>query len=155
MTPPVDLRAVVDEMDAAGDEMTAFINRSTGELITLSQEDIAYTEEDGDHAFLPEWQKESVAKAKKVLADSDFIELPDQFEIHEYSIMERFCFSVSDERVQNALLRAIKGRGAFRHFKDRIFEEGVQEDWFAFREKALKRIAADFLESQGIAFIDE
>ena len=103
----------------------------------------------------PEWQKESVAKAKKVLADSDFIELPDQFEIHEYSIMERFCFSVSDERVQNALLRAIKGRGAFRHFKDRIFEEGVQEDWFAFREKAFKRIAADFLESQGIAFIDE
>ena len=67
MTLPVDLRAVVDEMDAAGDEMTAFINRSTGELITLSQEDISYTEEDGHQAFLPEWQKESVAKAKKVL----------------------------------------------------------------------------------------
>ena len=39
--------------------------------------------------------------------------------------------------------------------KNRIFEEGVREDWFAFREKALKGIATDFLESQGITFIDE
>ncbi len=155
MALPVNLRAVVDEMDAAGDEMTAYINRITGELTTLSQEDISYAEQDGDPAFLPEWQEEIVAKAKKVLADSDSIEMPGRFEIHEYSIMERFCFSVTDERVQNALLRAIKGRGAFRHFKDRIFEESVREDWFAFREKALKGIAAEFLESQGITFIDE
>ena len=69
--------------------------------------------------------------------------------------MERFCYSLDDERLKNVLLRAIAGKGAFRYFKDRVFDEGVREDWFAFRDAALKRIAADFLESRGIAFIDE
>jgi hypothetical protein len=69
--------------------------------------------------------------------------------------MEKFCFSVCDEQVQNALLQAIKGRGAFRRFKDRIIEEDVQEDWFAFRDEARRGIAADFLESQGISFMDD
>ena len=42
-----------------------------------------------------------------------------------------------------------------RRFKDRIVEEDVREDWFAFRDEAHKKIAADFLESQGIPFIDD
>lgn len=30
---PVSLQAVVDEMDVFGDEMTAYINKETGEVI--------------------------------------------------------------------------------------------------------------------------
>ena len=155
MALPVNLQAVVDEMDMAGDEMAAYVNRKTGELITLSDEEISYAEDDDVSSFVLEWQKEMVDRAKTVLADDDYIALPDRFEIHEYSIMERFCFSVCDEQVQNALLQAITGRGAFRRFKDRIVEEDVREDWFAFRDEAHKKIAADFLESQGIPFIDD
>lgn len=155
MALPVNLQAVVDEMDMAGGEMAVYVNRKTGELITLSDEETSYAEDYVVSRFVPEWQKEMVDRAKQVLAGDDYIALPDRFEIHEYSIMERFCFSVCDEQVQNALLQAITGRGAFRRFKDRIIEEGVQEDWFAFRDEAHKEIASDFLESQGIPFIDD
>ena len=155
MALPVKLQAVVDEMDMAGDEMTASVNRETGELVTLGDEEISYSKDDDHSRLIPEWQKEMVDQAKMVLADEDYVALPDQYEIHEYSIIERFCFSVSDERVQNALLRAISGRGAFRRFKDRIIEEDVEQDWFAFRNEALKKIAAGFLESRGIPFIDD
>ncbi len=41
MVLPVNLKAVVDEMDGAGDEMTDYINRKTGKLITLSDEEIS------------------------------------------------------------------------------------------------------------------
>ncbi len=155
MALPVNLQAVVDEMDRAGDEMAAYVNRKTGELVALSDEEISYAEDDDVSRFVLEWQKEMVDQVKNVLADDDYIALPKRFEIHKYSIMERFCFSLCDEQVQNALLQAITGRGAFRRFKDRIIEEDVQEDWFAFRDKALKKIASDFLESQGISFIDD
>ncbi len=155
MSLPVNLRAVMDEMDMAADEMTAYINCKTGELITLTDEDFSYAEDDDTNALIPDWQKELVEKAKMILADDDYIELPGRFEINDYSIMERFCYSVEDERVQNALLQAIKGKGAFRYFKDRIHEEGLHDDWFAFRDNALKQIAADFLKIHEIPHSDE
>ncbi len=159
MVLPVNLQAVVDEMDLPSDEMTAYINRKTGELASFGEEEFSYArrdEDDGEaNELIPEWQQEMAGHAKAVLENDDYVTLPDKFEIHEYAIMERFCHSLDDERVRNALLRAIGGRGAFRSFRDRVSEEGVREDWYAFRGQALKRIAADFLQSHGIACIDE
>ncbi|WP_419903528.1 UPF0158 family protein [Kiloniella sp.] len=91
---------------------------------------------------------------KQVLADDEFIALPDSFEIHEYQIMEHFCYTIEDERVRNTLLLAINGKGAFRRFKDRVFEEAVDANWRRFRDSALKQIAVGFLENQGIAYTD-
>lgn len=51
MALPVKLRAVVDQIEMAGDEMTAYINRKTGDLITLTDEDLSYAEE-GDNNLL-------------------------------------------------------------------------------------------------------
>ena len=82
MALPVNLQAVVDEMDRAGDEMAAYVNRKTGELITLSDEEISYAEDDDVSRFVPEWQQEMVDQAKKVLEDDDYIALPDRFEIN-------------------------------------------------------------------------
>lgn len=155
MALPVKLRAVVDQIDMTGDEMTAYINRKTGDLITLTDEDVSYAEYDDDSRFIPDWQQETVDQAKHVLADDEYIVLPGSFEIHEYKIMERFCYTIEDERVQNILLRVINGKGAFLNFKDRVYEEGIDKDWYRFRDNAFKQIAAGFLESQGIAFTDE
>ncbi len=137
---------IIPELEMAGTEMLGYINRKTGELITLR---------DGDFSSTFDFEEEEAELAKAVEDDDNFIQLPDQFDIHEYAIMERFCYSLEDERIQNALLRAISGRGAFRSFKDRIAEEGVRDDWFAFRDGALKKIAADFLEFENIPFVDE
>ncbi len=155
MVLPVDLNAVIDGMHMVGDEITAYVNRKTGDLTTVSEEELSHAENEGYSLDIPEWQQEIVEEARKVLADDNWIELPDRFDIHEYSIMERFCYSIDDERMQDSLLRAISGKGAFRRFKDRVAELGVRDDWFAFRDAAFKKIAVDFLESRQIAFIDE
>ena len=66
--------------------------------------------------------------------------------------MERFCSEVEDQALRDALLRAIRGRGAFRCFKDVIHERGIAPAWYAFRERALEEIAADWLDANGIAY---
>ena len=153
---PVSLQSVVNEMDIPSDEMTAYINKKTGELFTVSEEETRIIEAGNeDDEFIPEWQKEILPKVREVLESDDFVALPDKFEIHEYSIMERFCLSLPDEALQNELLHAIRGSGAFRRFKAAIYRKEIQDDWYRFRNEALKRIATDFLESEGIPWLDD
>lgn len=153
---PVSLQAVADEMDLFGDEQTAYINRKTGELFTVGDEELRFLETDIENDdFMPDWQKELLPKVRQVLESDDYVPLPDKFEIHEYAIMERFCYAVEDEDLRIALLNAIRGRGAFRRFKNTIQSRGAQDDWYGYRNDALKKIAADFLEMEGIAYTDD
>ena len=146
---PVSLKSVVNEMDVISDEVTAYINKKTGELCAVSEEEANFIEEGKeDDEFIPDWQKEILPKVREVLESDDFVALPDQFEIHEYSIMERFCQSLSDERLQDELLSAIHGSGAFRRFKDTIHRKEIQDEGYRFRREAFKSIATDFLESE-------
>ena len=89
---PVSLRAVFDEMDIMSDSMTAYINNKTGELFTVGEEEANIVERGReDDEYIAGWQKEILPKVREVLESEDFVALPDKFEIHEYSIMERFC----------------------------------------------------------------
>ena len=153
---PVSLKSVVNEMDVLGEEWTAYISKKTGELVTVTEEEANIVDAGGeDDEFIPDWQRETLPKVREVLESDDFVALPDKFEIHEYSIMERFCLSLSDEGLQDQLLHAIRGSGAFRRFKNAIYRKEIQDDWYRFRDQALKRIAIDFLESEGIAWQDD
>jgi len=69
--------------------------------------------------------------------------------------MERFCYTVKDNELSRRLLNSIRGRGAFRYFKDTIHEYGIVDDWYEYREQAVKEIAIDWLKSHDIAYIDE
>jgi hypothetical protein len=127
MRPLVSLSDVVVAMEGVDDSMRAFLNKSTGELVTLTSEELAAAEEDPedleDAEFLreiPEWQQESIRKAREVLESDDYLALPSRYEIHEYSIMKDFCNSVPDEVERADLLNLIRGSGAFGRFKDYV-----------------------------------
>lgn len=154
---PVLLQNVVDEMDSQNDLITAFINKKTGELTILTEDDyyaLRHLDDGGSVEELPPWQQEMIPKLRETDESDDFIPLPSQYEIHEYRIMENFIYSLDDGPVKDDLFDAIRGRGAFRMFKDKIFHHGVREDWFAFKNRALKNIASDFLDSEGIPWGD-
>jgi hypothetical protein len=153
MALPVKLQDVADILDGLPDEWTAYINRRTGGLTSFSEYDMNFADEGADAGVLPGWQAEDIAEAKTVLESPDFIALPSAFDIHAYSIMERFCLGIADDRLRDILLEAIRGRGAFQRFKELTYREGVREDWYAFRAEVLRQVAADFLESEGIPFV--
>jgi hypothetical protein len=110
MTPVVKVQDVVDEMDLLSDEHRAYLNRKTGELVTLTNEEIQAVEEDYDLAGYPDWQ-EVIEKARQVLNSDDYLQFPSRFDLHEYSIMERFCSEIGDADLSNELFSNSRFRG--------------------------------------------
>jgi hypothetical protein len=152
----VSLREVVDEMDMLSDETTVYLNRTTGEFVPVSDEHARFAEA-GDENWdeLSDWERDEVPKAKEVLESDDYVALPGKFEIHEWSIMERFCHSLENHAWADELLNAIQGRGAFRYFKDTVRRLGIQDDWYRFRNEAFQEIARDWLRENEIPFVDD
>ena len=148
----VSLRDVIDEMEMMSDEATSYINRKTGELFTVTDEMFSLAEDPDEAADAPEWEKELLPKVREVTASEDFIPLPGKFEIHEWSIMERFARSVADDDVRDELETALHGRGAFGRFKDALHRRGIADAWYRYRDAALEEIAVEFLEAHGIEF---
>lgn len=155
MEPVIRLKDFIQEMDLVGDEAKAFLNIRTGEFVTLSIEDLGAAEDGWDAEGAPEWQQEVMRKAEEVVSSDDFKELPDKFEIDEYRIMESFCESREAEAQRWRLLDNIRGRGAFRRFKDTIYDLGIEEEWYRFRDQAFKEIAIGWLEGYQVAYTDE
>ncbi len=148
----ISLSDVIEQMDLTTDEATAYINRKTGELITLTHEEAAMTEDPDEAAAAPQWQQDFLPEAREVLDSEDYIPLPSKFEIHEWSIMERFAQSLTDAAVSDELDAALHGRGAFRRFKDAVHRLGIVDAWYRFRETALEEIAIQFLEAHRIPY---
>jgi uncharacterized protein UPF0158 len=150
---PVSLEAVVQELEGLMDETTAFINHRTGELATVSHDELALAEdEEIEEADLPAWQVQMIPQLREIALGEDWTALPSKFDIHEWQIMSNFADRVEDAEVSERLQRAIRGRGAFRMFRDVVERAGIRESWFKFKHEALRKIARDALEERGIPY---
>jgi hypothetical protein len=155
MAIPVRLNDVIEALDAANEELMHYIDRSTGEIAMITNEDMQAAEEDELISEYPDWQREAILKAREILTSEDFVELPDQSDIHEYKIMEDFCLAFEDRRAGENLRRLIKGSGAFRRFKNAIYSMGAEKGWHQFRRAEIEKIAIEWLEEQQIPYIRE
>lgn len=151
----VRLSQLVEGMEFQTDESTSYLNRTTGEIVTIADDEFWAAEEDKPAEEHPEWQRDSIRVAKELLNADYFIELPSKFDIHEYSIMERFCLSLSDEALREEMYHSIKGSGAFRRFKENIHRHGIADEWYGYRDEAMKQIAIDWCEANGIDYVDD
>ena len=88
------------------------------------------------------------------LVDDSFA-LPSQYEINEYSMMESFADSIKNEQKQNALYNSLNGKGAFRKFKDKVYNLSLEDEWFKFRDKKYKEIAIEWCKDNKLDFIDD
>jgi len=92
--------------------------------------------------------------SRDIIETDHYLPLPTKFDIHEYSIMERFCLSVDDDDMWDDLCNAIHGRGAFRHFKDRMQAYGITEVWYRYRDAALREMAMAWCEAHEIPYTE-
>ena len=152
MTLPVKLKDVVDTFDEGGDELSHYMDKRSGEIFLITVEEMSAAEEDEPLSDYPEWQQENLLKAREILESDDFVQLPSQFDIHEYSIMERFAHECEERRTGAELLRSIKGKGAFRRFKDTLLELDIQDAWYEFRRQEFEQIAVEWLEAEKIPY---
>jgi hypothetical protein len=146
------MQEVVDALDCASDELSSYVNRLSGEVRTVTHEELRFAEEEGDPE-MPEWQREAVSAAKEVLDSKDWLELPSKFDIHEWDIMDRFGGSLTPEQ-QTEVRNAIRGSGAFRNFKGALRRLGVEDAWFKFKRQALEDIARGWLEEHDLQAVE-
>ncbi|HVQ39937.1 MAG TPA: UPF0158 family protein [Pyrinomonadaceae bacterium] len=151
----VKLRDIVDGLEMQADEMSAYLNKRTGELVPTSTEDLSAAEEEEDLDDYSDWQRESILKAKEILGSEDWIELPGKFEINDYAIMEEFCRSIANPHISDRLLSTTRGSGAFGRFRGAVDALDLRQEWFDFRATELERIAVDWLEVNEIEFTRE
>ena len=83
----------------------------------------------------------------------EYIHLPGQYEINEYRIMEEFIYDLPEGRNQDTLERAIQGGGAFRRFKDRLYDLNLEQKWSDYRDRAYERIAKEWCEKYNIDIV--
>jgi Uncharacterised protein family (UPF0158) len=153
---PVQIKDLVDAMDMQIDEHRQYLNKETGVIVTVSTEELSIAEESeegDDFSRYPEWQREFILAALGIIENGDkYVELPDKWEINEYNIMESFCDSVDNENISEALYVAIRGRGAFRRFKDAVIRYRIEKRWYSFREEVLRDIAIRWCEGNDIIY---
>lgn len=153
MSQPVKLNDVIQALETTGEEHAHYLDRNTGEIVLITNEEMEAAEEDESISEYPNWQREAILKARQILKSEHFVELPDQFDIHDYRIMEDFCLAFEDRRVGEDLHRLISG--AFRRFKNAIYSMGAEKAWYQFRGAEIEKIAIEWLEEQQIPYSRE
>ncbi len=68
-----------------------------------------------------------------------------------YADMEDFIAQLRDPRARDLLERAIEGKGAFRRFKDTLYDfPELRQAWFAFHDARMQRRALEWLADEGL-----
>ena len=142
----IPLSIIADAIEMADDEWNQYLDIEEMEIVSLPEYPFAgeYDEEDQELSDLIEEQW-----------NVRFFGLPSKFDIHEYSIMEEFIESLPEGRMQDTLENSIRGRGAFRRFKDSIIRYGIEQRWYDYQEEAYLRLAREWCEDHGFAYIDD
>ncbi len=144
----VSLREIINEMAEVGSNHTAFLNRKTGELFTMNDQQRALFE----NAMASHDLSDGQHKVREAMDAGDLVELPSTFEHREFSTIEQFCDSVHDAKHKKKLLKAIRGKTAVASFRKIIRRLGIEQQWTGFRNHQLEQIAIDWLNSNDIRF---
>jgi hypothetical protein len=151
MAARVALADIIDGIESQSDEDASFLNTATGEVVVISDYEMRAAEENDPIEDFPEWEQDQVRIAREIIAETGgYIPLPAKFDIDEHGMMESFCLSVDDPKLSDLLSDLIRGSGAFRRFKDTIRRHGLEDDWWAYRNEALKEIAIDWCRENSI-----
>jgi len=152
----VKLDDIIEGLEFQSDESSSFLNTKTGEVILMTDYAMRAAEDDEPLEEVPDWEQDLVAIAGEILAETDqYIQLPTKYDIDEYSIMEKFCMSLNNQKISDILCDLISGSGAFRRFKDAIYKYGVEDEWYKYRNNAIKEIAIEWCREHNIEFDEQ
>ena len=137
----VKLDVILDAIEMADDNYTYFLDLETGDSVFLADELITGLDNEG----LEDEIEENLER---------YLRLPTKFEIHEYHIMEEFIWTLKGERADK-LDCAIRGRGAFRRFKDLVDRMGISQQWYDFQAEYYRKLAIVWCQEHGLEYEEE
>jgi len=136
----VNIESIADAMEATMDGWEQYLNMETGEIVSLS--DGTWSDRD----------EEDESLAEEIDTTDKYVCISNQYEIHEYEIMEEFAYATPKPRYQEKLLRVLRGRKPYRNFKDEINCLGISESYYAWRLIALCKKAKNWCEENEVPY---
>ena len=133
----IRLKDIIQEIEMAQNESYTFWNRKTGAFFYISEDLMSISEQEDA------WEK--------VEESDDYICLPTLRDRDDYRLMEKFSFD-QPSPIRDKLLSALKGRGAFSRFKDRIWDLGVKDEWYAYEEEAYRNMALSWCKEHQVPY---
>lgn len=152
MKTKVKLKEVLEAIEMRTEESNYFYHKKTGEIYYITDDELREAGDDIDVNEYPEWQQDSIKSAVEILSTNNYIKLPEGDEIDDYQIMKDFCYSIEDRELREEMLKVTDGQGAFRKFKDKIYEYDLADDWYEYQDKRFREIAVDWCERHGIEY---
>ena len=132
----VKLQFIIDAIEMTDQYSEYFLDKRTGEIEYVS--DMGMTQKEQEEIY-------------DRLDEHGFYRLPTSFDIRDYDIMEDFVETLTGS-AHDKLARAIQGKGAFRRFKNMVYDLGIDQQWYDFQASAYKRKAAVWCEENGIEY---
>jgi hypothetical protein len=129
----------------------AYLDRESGAVVWVT-EDLRREVEEGVEPEASAFGPEELAQARAAVEDPNrYLVIPEEESREGYRDMEAFIDALGDCELARLLAVAIRGRGAFRRFKDVLAAHPAErERWFAFRDGRLRARILDWLEAEGI-----
>lgn len=129
------LSDVIDTLEQSDVENRSYYNKKTGEILWSMDNNPEYSTYKEDDEF-----------------DDDIIYMFGFNSINEYELMEDFIGILKNVRISNELWNAIQGRGAFRRFKDVLYEYDLENKWYKYRDSKYKEVAIEWCKENNIDF---
>lgn len=153
---PVKLNRIIEAIELQTDESSAYLDRKTGDVIVFQEEELDAAEDQEPIEEYPEWQRDTIKKAREFIdREEDFLSLPTKYDIDEYKIMEDFCRAVEDGDICEDLCNSIHGKGAFSRFRNVIERYKMEDEWYKYRDGAIRQIATDWCKANDIQYSDD
>ncbi len=133
----IDLKSLCEALEDHSDDTEWWFDPQTGEVEPWPSDLAAIDDLEETHP-----------------ADRDWIRVEPLPSRESYEDLVDFTEGVRDPRARDLLERAIAGRGAFRRFKDTLFEfPELRQAWFGFHDARMERRALRWLGDEGL--VDE
>lgn len=137
----IPLKQVIQAIEEANEVFTSFWDTKTGKTVYLA--DPLMTGETDD-ALSAEMENEP----------ERFLRFPTKYEIRQYRIMEDFIDQIPPGKAQEELAYAIRGKGAFRRFKQSVRFHGLEQRWYDYLAQAYREVAIRWCAEEGLEYTE-
>lgn len=135
----VYLEDIADAFEECMDGWAQFLDTRTGEIVALSEDPYMACEEDQE-------------LLEEIDETDDYVRLPNQYELHEKSIMEKFAYESGNQRVSEVLFDALRRRRPYRCFKDKINDLGISQIYYDYRNRTYINIAEEWCRNHHVPY---
>lgn len=176
----ISLKDLAESFDMVSNDVSGFLDLEAGEVIFITSETARELEqvyeampaalanasdEEQRTALLAAMKDEGIdVSDEEMILEADaidrglgrrYVALPEADSRSGYRDMEAFIETVADGLLQSRLDRAIRGRGAFRRFKDELRDADTDDEqrWYAFKQERLEDRAREWLADEGIELV--